>query len=442
MITPRFECSQTDESVVVKVYCPSATDIGIDVDNDVVLTTVINPYFLRLVLPAPIVGDGNPSSVYDPGSGYLTITLSKLTKGQHFKDLDLLSKLLAPRPPAFTQPLIEVVDLEQDEEKRPKGTSTILPENDLTRAAENEWHLPQDISDPPSELHLRATRPYGFLDMHLGYLLHVSQTDNEVNELGSNAETLPVQDRRNLRLTHENDKWDEEHYMADYADDEQMQELLTWVHPHIANTKDVIYTDEEKLTMIQLPRKEYLASPLQNRCIYQTLISLLFTYAYDSRTTQHDPTPESAWTMSVLTPAFSALDPPPYDPAFTLSSVFTAVYRRVLAFPLYRSFVLAEACRADVSAILLKGKRTVLRCLLEMKRILDHHEVYYIYNKIWVDDMCVWLQGYTTDEDMLFWGTQVECLHMNKSMIGWGLQSLEDVISQMHQGRQSDSDDE
>jgi protein SHQ1 len=40
----------------------------------------------------------------------------------------------------------------------------------------------------------------------------------------------------------------------------------------------------------------------------------------------------------------------------------------------------------------LKGQRMVIRCFLDLKRILDHHEVYYVYGKIWVDDICTWLQ--------------------------------------------------
>lgn len=49
--------------------------------------------------------------MYDPSSGYLTVTLTKETPGQEFKDLDLLAKLLAPRPSkdAPPQPIIEVL---------------------------------------------------------------------------------------------------------------------------------------------------------------------------------------------------------------------------------------------------------------------------------------------------------------------------------------------
>lgn len=150
-----------------------------------------------------------------------------------------------------------------------------------------------------------------------------------------------------------------------------------------------------------------LTTPIQTHFLYLTLVTLLFSYAYESRTSQHDPTPESAWTICSLTPAFSALDPPnpelPYSPVAVLNlntfssqeliATFIPSYRRSLAFPLYRSFALAEACRFDVAQLLLRGKRTVIRCLLEMKHILDHHEVYYVYSKVWVDDFCSWTQA-------------------------------------------------
>ena len=56
--------------------------------------------------------DDEASARYDPGSGYLNITLTKEVPGQHYEDLDLLAKLLAPRPPKSEPqaPLIEVLD--------------------------------------------------------------------------------------------------------------------------------------------------------------------------------------------------------------------------------------------------------------------------------------------------------------------------------------------
>ena len=97
MITPRFSCSQNDLSVIVSAYCPAvrASEIEIHVD-DSLLSLHVAPYFLRLSFPASVVEDDQSSAVYDPASGYLTLTLTKLNREENFPDLDLLGKLLAP----------------------------------------------------------------------------------------------------------------------------------------------------------------------------------------------------------------------------------------------------------------------------------------------------------------------------------------------------------
>ncbi|KZT65490.1 SHQ1-domain-containing protein [Daedalea quercina L-15889] len=462
MITPRFSCTQTEAEVIVKMYCPSvrASDVEINIE-ETLFSVHVNPYFLRLNFPRSLKGDEDASASYDAGSGYLTVILSKETPGQEFKDLDLLAKLLAPRPSAEPpqQPVIEVLSSEdaaagdeQDagEELAQRTQQLTLEQQEILRAAENDWQLPQEIPEPLPQLKTTPGYRYGFLDMYSGYFRHVAHTENEINELGADAETCPSSERRKLRLNHEDEKWDEEHYMADYVEDEYIQELLYWLNPHTVSGEDFHYSEEENMTMLRLPRKEYLATPQQTHSLYLTLATLLFSYAYDCRTTQHDPTPESAWTLSVLTPAFTALDPAPYTPSSSNSSGFSAEeilvtlaasYRRALAFPLYRSWALAEACRADVAALLGKGKRVVARCLLEMKHILDHHEVYYLYSKIWVDDFCTWTLAHASDETLGGLAVAVKSLKMEKKIIGWHLEELE-ASAQEAIEREPDSDDE
>ena len=152
------------------------------------------------------------------------------------------------------------------------------------------------------------------------------------------------------------------------------------------NSRNFFYTD--------------IATESQTHDLYLTLITLLFAYFYDSRTSQHDPTPESAWTICNLIPAFTALDPP-HSSHYAGNQTFSVdelketllpSYRRLLAFPLYRSFALAEKCQEDLANALKQGKRLIIRCLLEIKDILDHHDVYYVYSKVWLDDFCVWIQ--------------------------------------------------
>lgn len=88
--------------------------------DETLLTVHINPYFLRINFPHSVLEDDQSSATYDPGSGYLTVTLTKEAKGLEFPDLDLLAKLLAPRHvEAPKQPAIEVIG---------SGTS---PQNEL-----------------------------------------------------------------------------------------------------------------------------------------------------------------------------------------------------------------------------------------------------------------------------------------------------------------------
>jgi len=332
----------------------------------------------------------------------------------------------------------------------------LVKKAELHAAAENDWQVPQEIPEPLPRLNISIEKRYGFLDMYSGYFRHVPHMENEVNELGDDTEFCPPDERRKRRVKHEDDKFNEEHYMADYADDEHIRDLLIWQHPYVTDAGEFQYTEEEKMAMLRLPRKEYLVTNTQTHNLHLILLTLLFSYAYDSRTTQHDPCSESAWTISALTPAFSALDPPPYvsgvhpvsisdnDPIFSpteIATTLTPSYRRSLAFPLYRSFALVEACRTDVAGFLYKGRRTVVRCLLEMKKILDHHDVYYVYSKIWVEDFCVWAQAYASDDSLNKLAKSVESLKMEKSQLGWDLQNLE-AATRWAQDRDSDSDDE
>lgn len=88
-----------------------------------------------------------------------------------------------------------------------------LPANRfLILAADNDWQVPQTVPEAAPELHVIRS-PYGFLNKYTGYFVHVSHTENEVNELSQNAESCDPGERRNLRIIHENAKWNEEHYM-------------------------------------------------------------------------------------------------------------------------------------------------------------------------------------------------------------------------------------
>ena len=80
-------------------------------------------------------------------------------------------------------------------------------------AAQNDWLLPQALPDQVLSLATSLERPYGFLNSYTGYFRHITTVENEVNELGPDPETCPVEERRKRRLAREDEKWDEEYYM-------------------------------------------------------------------------------------------------------------------------------------------------------------------------------------------------------------------------------------
>lgn len=77
-----------------------------------------------LHFPGNLVEDDGSRATYDPSSGQFTVKITKETKGEHFADLDLLTKLLARKGEASTdtpkKPLIEVIGESSSEEHPPR----------------------------------------------------------------------------------------------------------------------------------------------------------------------------------------------------------------------------------------------------------------------------------------------------------------------------------
>ncbi|CAE6355501.1 unnamed protein product [Rhizoctonia solani] len=449
MITPKFTCSQDDASVTVQLYVPAvrAADVEIHVE-DALFSVHINPYFLRLNFPHPVLENDDSSASYDPSSGTLTVKLTKETKGIHFPDLDLLTKLLAPRSAAALNdegrskgPLIEVLDTPSPDALAGQLDDKLRLDLEqehavFARAAENDWQIEQVAPDdelPGVGVSASTHVAYGFLDLHTGYFVNVVHTENEVNELGAEAENSTIARRQELREASEEAKWDEEHYIADFVDDEIIKELMSVEMP---SERTFAFTEEENMTMLRLPRREYLLTPDRTRVLQIALCTILFAAQYDWRTTQDDPTPESAWTICKLVPAFCALDPCPTP--VSLRSALRTSYRRALAFPLYRSFALCQRVQKDVVQLLGQGTRAVTRRLLATKRILDSHDIYYVYSKIWVDDYCAWLPSHSTDTDLRVLGSELAATQISKAETGWDLDELEQAV----RVTEPDSDDE
>ncbi|KIJ30310.1 hypothetical protein M422DRAFT_187329 [Sphaerobolus stellatus SS14] len=275
MLTPKFSCSQNDKSVIISIYVPSvrASELELDVQSTL-FTLHVNPYFLRLTFPHSLIEDDDSSALYDPGTGYLTVTLTKENLGQDFGDLGLLGRLIAPEQNVREMTSgIEVLD---SDEVKVDGVDRLV--NDTRKltldeeraifleAEKNDWRLPQAIPSNTPQVNLSTSlqKTYGFLDLHSGYFRGASYSQNEANDLGGDAETLPPDGRAKRGEERVEQKWDEDYYLrvpphySDYVNDEEIQELIRWRHPFSPPIplSSLEFTEDEKMAMLRLPRRE------------------------------------------------------------------------------------------------------------------------------------------------------------------------------------------
>jgi len=47
-------------------------------------------------------------------------------------------------------------------------------------------------------------------------------------------------------------------------------------------------------------------------------------------------------------------------------------------------------CIMDIYVLFKLGKIAILKALLQMKKLFESQENYYIYNRCWIDDYCIW----------------------------------------------------
>ncbi|CAG8437348.1 3440_t:CDS:10 [Ambispora gerdemannii] len=491
MITPAFSVDQDDNFIKINVHVPyvKAQDVEFYIENNE-FKFFLHPYYLRLRFPGNIVEDDRSEALLDISKGDINVKLAKENPGEYFPDLDLLTKLLARQrensrdqeKQKSSKTLIEVV-----EEKR--GCDDNDVENRMEKrfsefdeALDFDWEIEQEI---PKQPELLITTRYGFNEQYNRYFTHVQETCNEINEI-KDPESSTFESRRRDRIEAEDIKFDDE---GDYASDEEIKRVMNYktvwwkllrkiqatkeeskssiVDSSNAESKPAItgesskslgtsttsnssnskieneviasaqnqqsngatfsknflqFTKREQEIMLNLPNKEYLLD--DEKSIYLGLIDLLFAYSYNHRMTEGENTIESVWTVGKLSSTISCL-----ERFATLKSTITALYRRALSYPLYRNYELCEKILQDVYVILKLGRRAILKCLMELKELFDHHDVYYVYSKIWIDDYCVWCMK-ASDSIIRALAHQIHNFKLTKSEIGWNLEELEQLVKE------------
>ncbi|KAF9285378.1 hypothetical protein BGZ68_003935 [Mortierella alpina] len=217
MITPAFTVSQDSDSVTIVIKAPHIKTQSVDFEVDgAVFKFNLKPYFLRLTFPGNVVDDERAKATYNVAEGDLTVVLPKETPGEDFPDLDMLTKLLVRKADLgekqIKRPLIEVISSGETLE----GTEKVERDENF------DWEMPQEIRQEVfSEVR------YGFNNRYSGFFSHVQETANDVLDV-YDPEHATLEVRRENRIQRENDKFDDEYYMSDFMNEEEIQHILKY----------------------------------------------------------------------------------------------------------------------------------------------------------------------------------------------------------------------
>eukprot|EP00039_Didymoeca_costata_P032711 m.38991 g.38991 ORF g.38991 m.38991 type:complete len:452 (-) comp9501_c0_seq2:113-1468(-) len=440
MITPAFHVRQNNEFIIVEIKAPYVRSPEVDfyvLDNEFKFS--VHPYFLRLRFDSSLIEDGRERCQHDIDEGKFIVYLPKLNMGEEFKDLDLLNVLLSrkrEKQPKVAK--IEVLSSTENGEEAEEGNDVI------------DWEVEQHLSDDGEgeddgdgegdgdgvSIMMKPIL-YGFDDKYSGILNKLQNDIPNIVELPNPDETKK-KERQSLRHESERVKFNAEHYACDYDDDSMAKHLMgfrplwkDW-EEDTSEGKAVVFSEKDKEDMLKLPRKEYIVTHPKRLLI--GLVDIIFAWAYDHRLTEGESTVESAWTISSLSSTLSFL-----VEFESLQNCAIACCRRAMTYPLVRHWGLFEQVWKDTCKIFSMGKNLVLRCLLDLRRLVLRDETKFILNEIYITDYCVWMQTVST-ENFLSLGDKMSSIKLRKSDIELPLLEVEAIINADDCSTDSDDD--
>ncbi|XP_044259703.1 protein SHQ1 homolog [Tribolium madens] len=391
MITPRFKLTQTASNVTIQIRAPycNLRELEVTVDENIFIFYT-SPYYLRLHLPGRLVEDDFTQSSFDSESGQFSFTIKKAIDGEHFPDLDLITKLLTPK-----------IEINEDNRK-------------ITIVANEASEKSQDELD----------EEFGFALCGKENFNHVSSEFKDVFEVDPREVNLGQ--RHKMRVQFEQGKFNIDHYLSDYIENEEILELISQESPYDKLKVDEIQFSDQELDFLKdLPNKTYNLSETQVTYCHCCLVDILYAYCYDRRTTQFEGTSESGWTIVKLAATFCWLD------VFkTPKDALVSAFRRSVIYPLYRNFQLNQTVLTDLRKLLDLGEKHIIKCLIEMYHIfLTGDCCRYILNNLFIKDYIIYIMKW----DRTKWREvvdQIKQVTIEKSDLGLNLQEIEDDVCQ------------
>ncbi|KAL5967615.1 hypothetical protein TSMEX_004664 [Taenia solium] len=422
MLTPLFSLTQTSDKLILKLHIPLADLSSSEfLVEDSIVYFGAPPYYLRLELPGSVVEDDDHLE-FRLESGDMFITMVKLTPGEHFEDLDMLSRFIINPASMKTSPKagIQVLD-----------STTVPPEGKV----DYDWfvELPEDVNDDNSAAndHINVEiimYPYGFAASKSGLFVDKPETCLPIDL--PNPDFCSPLKRHKLQLQSARDHFQAEHYIADYYETEVSANALCQSTPWVEDkTGGPEFSDDYRyrLTVLSTHSLPLLPPPPSDidpsekvrvqdtrTFVYLGLADLLLAYTYDYRVREGDENCESGWLFP------------------NLPTLLRSFYERTLSFPLIRNWKLCRKVQADVASLLQheNAKAWILYILLEIRRILIDYPGYYIFVDLFVDDYIIWLQKSASTYVLKNLGEAIGSVKVKKADVNLPLRKIERIAAE------------
>jgi hypothetical protein len=156
------------------------------------------------------------------------------------------------------------------------------------------------------------------------------------------------------------------------------------------NTKEkespsAFFTEQERRQLTLLSMRDFVEDESFARA-HLKIMDVLLAFCYENRVGCGVFNVESHWTIRKLSATLSWL-----EDFSSMEQIHKSFARRCLTFPFLRRWDLT--CKAAVDcAALLDDSRWMLRALLKVQQCLSQSQSAYLLNKLYVDDMCIFLQ--------------------------------------------------
>lgn len=410
MLTPRFEVSQDDKFLIITIYAPFTnlqdTEIFMDLKD---FRFYSKPYYLRLHLPGEVEETDEASGNYDADIRSFVVNCPKKNAGEVFEGLDMLTKLLTPAGETCVKKNIEVIDENGEDGDEEEDEEEI------------DWYYEQVLSSEgdfnPLEKLSEKEKGYGFGSKQSGVYTNLLQEFEELLDI-KDPDSKTHKQRLEERIQKEIEDFNCDHYLCDLFESDGVDECLSY---EATTTNDVEFSKEDQEQLISLPKRKHVLDKEALTCVYMGLVDILYGQCYDIRTTGGDGSSESGWCVAKLSATLSCL-----ARHRNIKEVLASAVRRSLIFPFYRSWDLGIAVAKDVAKLLLGGKISILKTLLQVHKAFQETEGYYIHNQLYLEDYLIWIQSVPDSHlSSLAAAVEVTVLEMTKDDLGLELDQLE-----------------